>query len=133
MRISRYFTGVMAAVAIAGVLWAVPAEATVHEIVAQWCSGQDPLEPHGVSRPGSKNFAQPLAATGMLQTSFNPDLGEFGAIVVSFDFDHPASKVQSSGRLIQIGTTEDGIPILLDVPEPDPDFPAFGRCPRLGL
>ncbi|HEX6322319.1 MAG TPA: hypothetical protein VFZ36_01235 [Vicinamibacterales bacterium] len=127
---TRHLTGVVAAAVMAGVLWAVPAEATVHEIVAQWCSGQDSLNPPGVSKPGSKNFAQPIEATGMLQTTFDPVLG---AIVVSFDFDHPASKVQSSGVLVQIGMTEEGVPILLDVPEPDPDFPAFGRCPRLGM
>lgn len=127
MRITRHLTGVTAAVVMAGVLWAVPAEATVHEIVAQWCSGQDALAPPGISQPGSKNFAKPLEATGVLQIGFDPALG---AIIVSFDTDHPAAKVLNSGNLVQIGTTPEGVPVLLNIPIPDPDFPAFGRCPK---
>lgn len=128
MRISRHFAGGLTAVALAVALWVAPAQATVHEIVAQWCSGQGELEPHGVSRPGSKNFAQPLNATGVLQITFIPDLN---IVLVSFDFGHPAVKIQSSGILAPIGVTGEGIPIFLDVPEPNPDFPAFRHCPRL--
>jgi hypothetical protein len=130
MRISRYAAGGVIAIVLAVGFWAVPAQATVHEIVAQWCSGQDPLNPPGISRPGSKNFARPLAAIGMLQVDFDPVLE---IVIVTFDWDHPASKVQSSGILVPIGTTEEGVPIFLDVPEPDPNFPAFQRCPKLAF
>ena len=37
--------------------------ATVHEIVAQWCSGHDELGPPGISDENKKHFAQPLMAT----------------------------------------------------------------------
>ena len=50
-----------AVIGLAIVLPAAPASATVHEIVAQWCSGHDPLEPHGISGGShADNFAQPL-------------------------------------------------------------------------
>lgn len=128
MKFNVRFVGGLVAVVIAVALHVVPAHATVHEIVAQWCSGQDPLEPHGLSRPGSKNFARPLAATGVLQMTFDPDAG---IIIVSFDEDHPAAKVINSGTLVPIGMTPDGVEIFLNIPIPNPDFPAFQRCPRL--
>ena len=128
MKVSARFAGGMIAVIVAIALHVVPAHATVHEIVAQWCSGQEPLEPHGLSRPGSKNFARPLAATGVLQMTFDPDLG---VVVVSFDEEHPAAKVVNSGILVPIGSTPDGTEIFLNLPVPNPSFPAFQRCPRL--
>lgn len=126
--INRQTAGIAAAVLMALALSAIPAEATVHEIVAQWCSGQDELAPPGISQPGSDNFAQPLNAIGVVIQTFIP---EDGIILVTFDFDHPAVKVQSSGIRVPIGVTPDGVTIMLDVPEPDPDFPAFRHCPRL--
>jgi hypothetical protein len=42
-------------------------------------------------------------------------------------------KVQSSGTTIPIGVDEDGFTVLLDLIEPDPDFPAFSQCRMLGL
>lgn len=128
MRISRYAAGAAIAVVLAIGFQTVPAHATVHEIVAQWCSGQDELSPPGISVPGSNNFARPLNAIGVVLQQFIPAMN---IVLVTFDFDHPAVKVQSSGILVLIGFTEDGVPIMLDVPEPDPDFPAFQHCPRL--
>lgn len=127
MRIRRHAAGALLAMVLAWGFSAVPAEATVHEIVAQWCSGRGELAPPGISQPNS-NFARPLNAVGVVRQEFLPDLN---IILVTFDFDHPAVKVQSSGAMIQIGVTPDGIPIMLDVPEPNPDFPAFQHCPRL--
>lgn len=126
MQLTRHFVGAAAAVLLAVGLWSVPAHATVHEIVAQWCSGHDALNPPGISRPGSQNFAQPLNAMGIvLMVPLGDD------VLVTFDFDHPATKVQSSGLIVPIGMTPDGATIFLDVPEPDPDFPAFQHCPAL--
>jgi hypothetical protein len=126
MQHTRHFVGALAAVVLAIGLWSVPAQATVHEIVAQWCSGHDALNPPGLSRPGSKNFAQPLNAMGIvLMVPFGDD------VLITFDFDHPATKVRSSGLIVPIGMTPDGATIFLDVPEPDPDFPAFQHCPAL--
>ena len=128
MRIPRHIVGALTAIVLAVALGVVPVQATVHEIVGQWCSGQDELFPPGLSREGSKNFARPLVAAGVIVQSFNEELG---GILVTFNYDHPAIKVQSSGLIVPIGETEDGTPIFLDVPEPDPDFPAFQHCPKL--
>ena len=129
IRIHRV-VGAVAVIAAIG-MWSVPAHATVHEIVAQWCAGQDELEPPGISRPGSKNFAQPLNAARIVVTVVDVVAQ---TIFITFDYDHPAMKVQSTGETIQIGTDPDsGFAILLDVIEPDPDFPAFRHCPALGF
>jgi len=128
MRISRHVAGCAAAVLLAMAVSAVPAHATVHEIVAQWCSGQEPLEPHGLSRPGSKNFAQPLNASGAVITTVDPIAR---TIHISFDYGNQPVKVQRFAT-IPIGTDpETGFTILLDLIAPDPDFPAFQHCPKL--
>jgi hypothetical protein len=123
--------GVVAAVVVAIGLSTVPAHATVHEIVAQWCSGQDELEPPGISQPGSKNFAQPLNATRVLVIEVDDDAE---TVTITFDYDHPAIKVRSTGETIPIGVDPDtGYVLLLDVIEPEPGFPAFSHCPALGF
>src|SRR5215212_5422051 len=122
MRIPKDVAGVTVAVLLAMVVRAVPVHATVHEIVAQWCSGHEPLEPHGLSRPGSKNFAQPLNSNGALITTVDPVAK---TIHLSFDYGNRPVKVQKVGT-IQIGVDPDtGFTILLDLIAPDPDFPAF--------
>jgi hypothetical protein len=130
MRIRPHVAGFAAAVVMALGLSVVPAHATVHEIVAQWCSGQDHLEPPGISKPNSKNFAQPLNAARVVITVVDPVAK---TIFITFDYNHPAIKVQSTGQTVQIGTTPDGFTILLDVIAPDPNFPAFQHCPALGF
>jgi len=130
MRIRRHLGGVIVAVVVALGLSTVPAHATVHEIVAQWCSGQDELGPPGISDDEKRNFAQPLNAAKVVIQIVDPVAK---TILITFDYDHPAVKVQSSGSTIQIGTTPDGFAVLLDVIEPNPDFPAFRHCPALGF
>ena len=128
MRISTHVAGGAIAVLVAMTFCTVPAHATVHEIVAQWCSGHDPLEPHGLSRPGSKNFAQPLNATGAVITIVDPVAK---TIHITFDYGNLPVKVEPIAT-IAIGVDPDtGFVILLDLIAPDPDFPAFGRCPNL--
>jgi hypothetical protein len=128
MRISRQAVGVVIAAVLAVGFWTVPAHATVHEIVAQWCSGHDELAPPGISDPEKRTFARPLNAMGVVLQEFIPSLN---IVLVTFDYDHPAVKVQSSGILVPIGVTEEGVPVMPDLPEPNPDFPAFQHCPRL--
>lgn len=113
--------------AVAVVLPGAPANATVHEIVAQWCSGQEPLEPPGVSGGSSAdNFAKPLIASGFIG-GVVPFRDGF---VVSFNYDRPNVKVVGTGDYVVIGQV-DGLPLYLELIEPNPDFPAFRRCPRL--
>jgi len=108
-----------------------PASATVHEIVAQWCSGHQPLEPRGISGgSAADNFAQPLNSNVFIQGTV-PFTGAAGpGLLVNFNFDHPASKVVGTGVFIVIGSTPAG-PLYLQLIQPDPRFPAFQHCPRL--
>ena len=130
MRFRRHVVGVAVAAIAAIALSVVPAHATVHEIVAQWCSGQDELAPPGISNPGSKNFAQPLNAAGVVIMIVDPVAK---TVLITFDYNHPAIKVKSTGIRIPIGTTPEGFTLLLDLIEPDPNFPAFKHCPALGF
>jgi hypothetical protein len=69
---------------------AVPASATIHEMVAAYCSGGGHgviddngfLTPSGVSDPTKKNFAQPVLANGVVV------IGATGPVVT----DRPAAK-----------------------------------------
>lgn len=117
--------GALTAVAI--VSTAPASHATVHEIVGQWCSGQDPLGPPGISDPTKGNFAQPLNMNG-----FVDGIVPFAdGWLVNFVFDHPASKVVGTGVFIPIGVGPEGKPLYLQLIEPDPNFPAFVHCPKL--
>jgi hypothetical protein len=125
---------VLAAAAVVGIatlLPAAPASATVHEIVAQWCSGHDPLEPSGLTGGShADNFAQPLNSTGFIRGTV-PFTGSAGpGLLVDFDFGIKATKVVGTGEYIVIGQTPAG-PLYLQLIEPDPSFPAFQRCPGL--
>ena len=129
-RSARMFAAA-AVVGIATLLPAAPASATVHEIVAQWCSGHEPLEPPGISGgSNADNFAKPLNSNGFIRGTV-PFTGSAGpGLLVDFDFGHPASKVVGTGVFIVIGETPAG-PLYLQLIEPDPNFPAFQRCPGL--
>lgn len=76
---------------------AAPASATVHEITGMFCAGENGNHfPAGISG-GSKanNFARPLVATGFIK-SVAPYAGDGvngAGVLISFDFDHPASKI----------------------------------------
>jgi hypothetical protein len=106
---------------------ALPASATVHEIVGQWCAGGDPLNPPGLTG-GSQadNFAQPLEASGFI-VGVVPFRDGF---LIQFNYDNPNSKVVGTGVFVVIGQIE-GKPLYLELIQPDPSFPAFQRCPRL--
>ena len=130
MRVARCLGGVAVAAVVAFGLAVQPAYATVHEIVAQWCSGHEELGPPGISDPEKKNFARPLQAAGVV-IEVRDEVAE--TVLITFDYDHPAVKVQSSGIVIPIGVDEEGFTVLLDLIEPDPDFPAFQQCRALGF
>ena len=124
----RRMSGMIVAAGLAILFTAVPAHAVVHEIVAAWCSGQE-LEPPGLSDPNKSNFATPVNVNGFVgPVVFNPTLG---GLLVTFNYDHPASKVEGSGIFIQIGATPTGVPIFIELVRPDSDFRAFQHCPRL--
>lgn len=102
-----------------------PASAVVHEIVAAWCNGGDPLDPLGLSRDGSKNFAQPVFAGGVVQiVPYAP--GGPGAILIDFDFTKPQIKIVPTGQIIQLAPT-----VFIEGFVIDPTFPAFKNCKNL--
>lgn len=130
MRIGKYLGGVIVAAVVVFGVTVEPAQATVHEIVAQWCSGHEELGPPGISDPSKGNFAQPLQAAGIV-IEIRDEVTR--TVLITFDYSHPAVKVQSSGVIIPIGVDEEGFTVLLDLIEPNPDFPAFQQCPALGF
>ena len=108
-----------------------PASATVHEIVGQWCSGREPLNPPGISGGSSAdNFAKPLDASGVV-TGIEPFVGPEGpGFLVSFNYDRPNVKVVPTGVFIVVGDVN-GAPLYLELIAPDSSFAAFKHCPRL--
>jgi len=117
----RLFLVLVAAAALLAATIPPPASALVHEIVAAWCNGKDPLEPFGLSREGSKNFARPLFAGGVVQLT-----PIAGGILIDFDFTKPQIKISPTRGIIPLGggLFIEGITL-------DPDHPAFGNCPKL--
>ncbi|GAA1804118.1 hypothetical protein [Agromyces neolithicus] len=109
---------------------AAPASATVHEIVGQWCSGQEELAPPGITgRSNADNFAKPLFASGFISEDLVPFTGDAGpGLLIEFNYDNPNSKVVGTGVFVVI---DPSVPIYLELIEPDPSFPAFKHCPRL--
>ena len=82
--------------ALAAMAFAAPASATVHEITGMFCAGEHGNHfPPGLSGGSSAdNFAKPLFATGFVEsvTPFNDGVNGDG-MLITFDFDHPASKL----------------------------------------
>ncbi|MGH3838365.1 MAG: hypothetical protein ACRDSF_22125 [Pseudonocardiaceae bacterium] len=126
----RFVTRALIVVAATvGVMFAqvAPASATVHEIVGQWCSGQEPLGPPGISgRSPADNFAKPLIASGFIEGVVPFQDG----FLVKFNYDNPNSKVVGTGVFVVIDQIE-GQPLYLELIAPDASFPAFTHCPRL--
>lgn len=126
-------SAVVVAAGAAAVLSAAPAQATVHEIVAQWCSGHDELGPPGLTGGShADNFAQPLFASGFIgaPAPFDPPGDQPAGLLITFNYDRPNSKVVGTGIYIPIDETPDG-PLYLELIEPDSSFAAFRHCPRL--
>ena len=70
---------------------------------------------------------QPVNSNGFVA---GPPVPFRDGLVLQFDFDAPSSKVTPTGEYAVIGMTPAG-PLYLPLFEPDPDFPAFQRCPKM--
>lgn len=84
--------------ALAVALFASPATATVHEITGMFCAqtGGNPFPPGLSGGSNADNFAKPLFATGFVESvdpSFEGDGVNGPGVLITFDFDHPASKL----------------------------------------
>ena len=83
--------------ALALMAFAMPATATVHEITGMFCAknGGNPFPPGISGGSSANNFAKPLFATGFIE-SVDPFAGDGTngpGVLITFDFDHPASKI----------------------------------------
>jgi hypothetical protein len=87
--------GVVSALALG--LMAAPASATVHEITGMFCAGEhgNPFPPGLSGGSNADNFAQPLFASKFIASvvEFEGDGTNGPGVLISFDFDHPASKL----------------------------------------
>lgn len=116
------------------VLMAAPASATIHDIVASWCSGQHVQDPPGLtgqSNPKAGNFAKPLFATGVV--SLVPYDGDGDTVqddlLLDIDDTHAASKVQTTGNIIGPFPGPGGADLFVE--ESVLSHPAFDNCPNL--
>ena len=83
--------------AMAVMAFAAPATATVHEITGMFCADGhgNPFPPGLSGGSNADNFAKPLFANGFIE-SVEPYAGDGvngPGVLISFDFDHPASKL----------------------------------------
>jgi hypothetical protein len=115
-------TGVAAAVlSIAALLAMVaPASATIHEIVASFCSGGNGnVFPPGQSDFASNSFLRALQASGAV--TILPNTPTTGAITLDYNNDAPAGKFTGSNVFVE------AIPgVWVEVL--DPDHAAFDHC-----
>ena len=117
----------LALTAAATVVPAAPANATIHEIVAQWCAGKGELEPPGIQ--DGKNFAQPVNANGFVGPLV-PFVGPNGpGQLITFNYDRPMAKVLGTGVFVNVAPS--GPPLYIELLRLDPTFPAFRHCPKL--
>jgi hypothetical protein len=133
MRRTLIRAAAVAVVASTAMLAPAPAQATVHEIVAQWCSGRGDLLPPGLTGgSNADNFARPLVASGFEAgvAPFDPPGDQPAGLLIVFAYDQPNAKVIGTGVFVEIDTTPAG-PLYLELIQPNPDFPAFRHCPRL--
>ena len=116
----------IATAAIAAMAFAMPSGATVHEIIAQWCSGHEAKAPPGISDMSKPNFARPLFAAGVATPV--PNFDGLGNLLVQFNFDHPAIKVVPAADPDPVPLFP-GSTIWITPWTTDEDFPAFQNCP----
>lgn len=113
----------LAATALATLLiggMAAPAAATIHEIVASFCSGGNSnVFPAGQSAFGSQSFLRALQASGAV--TIRPDTPTAGAITIDYNNDARNGKFTGSDVFIE------AIPgVWIEVLEPD--HAAFDHC-----
>ncbi len=101
-----------------------PASATIHEMVASFCSGgSGNLFPPGQSKFGTPSFLKALQASGTVRVLFDTPVA--GAITIDY-LDSPAGKFASTQTFVE------AIPgIWVEVLTPD--HPAFEHCTKFAF
>ena len=120
----KVFVVVIAAASLVAAAVSQPAPAVIHEIYAAWCAGQGEIVPPGLSNGGSKNFAMPVRAGGVV--TIRPYLD---GILIDFDFDSPQAKIIAAPTGPPIVQIRPGV--YLERFIIDPNFPAFDNCKPL--
>jgi hypothetical protein len=114
--------GVAATLLAAGLLvgMVAPASATIHELVASFCSGgQSNVFPPGQSQPGTQSFLRALQASGTV--TVYPNTPTAGAITVDYNEDSPAGKFSGNEVFFEV------VPgVFIEVLTPN--HPAFDHC-----
>jgi hypothetical protein len=129
--LKRFVTRALIVVAATlGIVFAqiAPASATVHEIVAQWCSGHDPL-----GRPASPTQLSAISRSRSTRpaSSAIPFTGSDGpGLLIRFNYDNPNVKVVGTGVFVNINQPGQQ-PLYIELIKPNPAFPAFKQCPKL--
>ena len=97
-----------------------PASATIHEMVASFCSGGNGnVFPSGQSAFGRQSFLRALQASGVV--TVHPDTPTVGSITIDYNNDAPAGKFTGNDVFVQ------AIPgVFVEVL--DPNHPAFEHC-----
>jgi hypothetical protein len=113
----------LTAIVLAGALavgMIAPASATIHEMVASFCSGgSGNVFPGGQSKFGTQSFLRALQASGTVTVLANTPTA--GAITIDYNNDAPAGKFSGNNVFVQ------AIPgVWVEVLEPD--HPAFEHC-----
>ena len=119
LKVRRFVTATFLAATLVAALTA-PATATIHEMVASFCSGgQGNLFPAGQSKFGSQSFLRALQASGTVTVRVNTPTA--GAITVDYNNDAPAGKFTGTDVFFE------AIPgVWVEVLEPD--HVAFEHC-----
>jgi hypothetical protein len=117
-RRSRLAATFLASVALVGI--AAPASATIHEIVASFCSGGNSnVFPGGQSDFSKTSFLRALQASGAV--TIRPNTPTAGAITLDYNNDARAGKFTGSDVFVE------AIPgVWIEVLEPD--HVAFEHC-----
>jgi hypothetical protein len=122
-RIRRLFAAsILSATLVLGLT--VPASATIHEMVASFCSGGNGnVFPGGQSSFGTQSFLRALQASGTVQVL--ADTPTAGAITLDYLDSH-------AGKFASTNTFVEAIPgVFIEVLTPD--HPAFEHCTKFAF
>ena len=127
-----FVTAVLTTALFVGIA-AQPAPAVVHEIYAAWCAGKGEIEPPGISRDGSKNFAMPVLKSGAVSVHpIGTPTVPVAGILIDIDFDAPNVKLHPDRR----DHPDRGDPRWASTWRPSSSIqtlPAFANCANLQI
>ena len=112
-------------------VFALPAPAAIHELVASFCSGgQGNVDPGGQTRFGESSFLRALQASGLYEIieGEDPDGNPGPFVTINLNDDRPNSKFSWDGETYF--SFPDG-ELTVFVPAAEPDHPAFDNCANL--